>query len=104
MQLHMTAPMDIGVEQSGPAGEGAVFNLKTADQAGEPSLTAQGRMADVETESESQSQRRAKKSSLTKKRTGSTGSSTPCTSNINPEGRQRRQSTSEESTQAEGDR
>ena len=52
MQLHMTAPMDIGVEQSGPAGEGAVFNLKTADQASEPSLTAQGRMADVEIESE----------------------------------------------------
>lgn len=33
MQMNMTAPMDIGVEQVGPNGEGAMFNLKTADKA-----------------------------------------------------------------------
>ncbi|RMZ75920.1 hypothetical protein DV738_g5234, partial [Chaetothyriales sp. CBS 135597] len=33
MQLHMTAPFDIGLEQSGPAGEEAMFKIKTAQKA-----------------------------------------------------------------------
>ena len=54
MQLHMTAPMDIGVEQSGPAGEGAVFDLKKADKAKDSILLGQGRMADAAAVSDSE--------------------------------------------------
>ncbi|KAJ4250638.1 AdoMet-dependent rRNA methyltransferase spb1 [Fusarium torreyae] len=32
MQLNMTAPMDIGMEESGPIGEGAMFSLKKVDK------------------------------------------------------------------------
>jgi AdoMet-dependent rRNA methyltransferase SPB1 len=32
MQLNMTAPMDIGLEESGPIGEGAMFSLKKVDK------------------------------------------------------------------------
>ncbi|KAF5017390.1 hypothetical protein F66182_10684 [Fusarium sp. NRRL 66182] len=32
MQLNMTAPMDIGMEESGPVGEGAIFSLKKVDK------------------------------------------------------------------------
>ena len=52
MQLHMTAPFDIGLEQSGPAGEGAVFNAKTAEKASESVRVTNGRMDDVEAASE----------------------------------------------------
>ena len=52
MQLHMTAPFEIGLEQSGPAGEGAVFNAKTAEKASESIRVTNGRMDDVEAESE----------------------------------------------------
>lgn len=31
MQLHMISPMDIGLEEAGPIGEGAMFSLKKAD-------------------------------------------------------------------------
>lgn len=34
MQLNMTAPMDIGMEQEGPMGEDAMFQLKAIDKAG----------------------------------------------------------------------
>lgn len=34
MQLHMTAPTEIGLEQSGPNGEDAMFALRTVDKAG----------------------------------------------------------------------
>ncbi|GKU00319.1 et-dependent rrna methyltransferase spb1 [Fusarium langsethiae] len=32
MQLNMTAPMDIGMEEAGPIGEGAMFSLKKVDK------------------------------------------------------------------------
>jgi AdoMet-dependent rRNA methyltransferase SPB1 len=32
MQLNMTAPMDIGMEETGPIGEGAMFSLKKVDK------------------------------------------------------------------------
>ncbi|KAI5287783.1 AdoMet-dependent rRNA methyltransferase spb1 [Ascosphaera acerosa] len=35
MQLHMTTPMEIGLEQDGPFGASSVFNLKTAQKAGD---------------------------------------------------------------------
>lgn len=34
MQLNMTAPMDIGMEQEGPMGDDSMFQLKTIDKAG----------------------------------------------------------------------
>ena len=52
MQLHMTAPLDIGMEQNGPSGEGAVFNMKTADKANDSTRITNGRMDDVEEESQ----------------------------------------------------
>jgi AdoMet-dependent rRNA methyltransferase SPB1 len=47
MQLHMTTPMDIGMEQSGPLGEEAMFDLKTIDKAGALPKVAKGRMATI---------------------------------------------------------
>ncbi len=44
MQLHMTAPMDIGLEQAGPAGTDALFSLKAVDKAGAVQKVAKGRM------------------------------------------------------------
>ena len=53
MQMNMVTPMDIGLEQDGPAGEGAMFNLKTAQKADPKSTIAltKGRMDFVENES-----------------------------------------------------
>ncbi|EAA32209.1 hypothetical protein GE21DRAFT_7236 [Neurospora crassa] len=45
MQMNMTAPMDIGVEQEGPRGEGAMFRLKTIDQNAALNKIAKGKMA-----------------------------------------------------------
>ncbi len=45
MQLHMTAPTEIGLEQSGPNGEGAMFGLKTIDKSGAADKIAKGKMA-----------------------------------------------------------
>ena len=56
MQMNMTTPMDIGMEQVGPNGEGAVFNLKTAQKAEEPSRVAHGRMEEIEDESSESSE------------------------------------------------
>ncbi|OAL37558.1 hypothetical protein AYO20_03065 [Fonsecaea nubica] len=33
MQMHMTAPFDIGLEQSGPGADGTMFSIQTADKA-----------------------------------------------------------------------
>ncbi|KAI9768237.1 MAG: AdoMet-dependent rRNA methyltransferase spb1 [Geoglossum simile] len=44
MQLHMTAPMEIGLEQSGPRGEDTMFMLKTVDKAGAVDKVAKGKM------------------------------------------------------------
>jgi AdoMet-dependent rRNA methyltransferase SPB1 len=51
MQLHMTAPTEIGLEQQGPGGEGAMFGLKTIDKAGAVDKVAKGKMV-VLTEAE----------------------------------------------------
>ncbi|KAK4163551.1 putative adoMet-dependent rRNA methyltransferase [Cladorrhinum sp. PSN259] len=52
MQMNMTAPMDIGMEQEGPRGEGAMFRLKAIDeQASVLRRLAKGKMA-VLTEAE----------------------------------------------------
>ncbi|KAG9242150.1 AdoMet-dependent rRNA methyltransferas-like protein spb1 [Calycina marina] len=45
MQLHMTAPTEIGLEQAGPNGEGAMFGLKTVDKSGAVDKIAKGKMA-----------------------------------------------------------
>ncbi|OLN84439.1 AdoMet-dependent rRNA methyltransferase SPB1 [Colletotrichum chlorophyti] len=45
MQLNMVAPMDIGMEQSGPLGPDAMFTLKTAEKFGGLNKIARGRMA-----------------------------------------------------------
>lgn len=48
MQMHMTTPRDIGLEQNGPSGEMSMFNIKSADKATDPSKIADGRMDDLE--------------------------------------------------------
>lgn len=47
MQLHMTTPMDIGMEQSGPLGQDSMFDLKGIDKAGALAKVAKGRMATI---------------------------------------------------------
>ena len=47
MQMNMTAPMDIGMEQDGPRGEGAMFKLKTIDQTQVLNRIAKGKMVVV---------------------------------------------------------
>lgn len=47
MQMNMTAPMDIGMEQDGPRGEGAMFKLKTIDQGQVMNRIAKGKMVVV---------------------------------------------------------
>ncbi|KAI9873923.1 MAG: AdoMet-dependent rRNA methyltransferase spb1 [Pleopsidium flavum] len=44
MQMHMTTPMEIGLEQAGPNGEDAMFALKTVDRVGAVDRVAHGRM------------------------------------------------------------
>ncbi|RSL51954.1 AdoMet-dependent rRNA methyltransferase SPB1 [Fusarium duplospermum] len=45
MQLNMTAPMDIGMEESGPIGEGAMFSLKKVDKTDAMRRLNRGKMA-----------------------------------------------------------
>lgn len=45
MQLHMTAPTEIGLEQAGPDGEGSMFGLKAIDKTGAVDKIAKGKMA-----------------------------------------------------------
>lgn len=45
LQLGMTVPMDIGMEQSGPLGEESMFDLKKIDKAGALAKVARGKMA-----------------------------------------------------------
>ncbi|KAI9801544.1 MAG: AdoMet-dependent rRNA methyltransferase spb1 [Sarcosagium campestre] len=47
MQLHMTVPTDIGLEQAGPDGADSMFALKTVDKAGAVSKVARGKMGVV---------------------------------------------------------
>lgn len=52
MQMHMTVPTDIGLEQDGPNGEGAMFNRKTVDRAAEAERILKGEMEAAEQEEE----------------------------------------------------
>ena len=45
MQLHMTTPAEIGLEQEGPNGAESMFGLKAVDKAGAAEKIAKGRMA-----------------------------------------------------------
>jgi AdoMet-dependent rRNA methyltransferase SPB1 len=45
MQLHMTTPTEIGLEQAGPNGEGSMFGLKAIDKSGAVDRIAKGKMA-----------------------------------------------------------
>ena len=45
MQMHMTTPTDIGLEQKGPNGEDAMFALAAVDTAGAIEKVARGKMA-----------------------------------------------------------
>jgi AdoMet-dependent rRNA methyltransferase SPB1 len=48
MQMNMTTPMEIGMEQAGPTGEDSMFDLKRVDKAGALAKVAKGRMAIIE--------------------------------------------------------
>ncbi|KAI9051584.1 hypothetical protein LZ554_004628 [Drepanopeziza brunnea f. sp. 'monogermtubi'] len=45
MQLHMTVPTEIGMEQAGPNGEGSMFGLKAVDKLGAVDKITKGKMA-----------------------------------------------------------
>lgn len=45
MQLHMVAPMDIGMEQDGPSGHDSMFALKPIDKHGAANKIVKGKMA-----------------------------------------------------------
>ncbi|KAG6003553.1 AdoMet-dependent rRNA methyltransferase spb1 [Claviceps maximensis] len=47
MQLNMIAPMDIGMEEAGPIGEGAMFSMKTADKPDALRRLSRGKMVVV---------------------------------------------------------
>ncbi|KAI6245651.1 AdoMet-dependent rRNA methyltransferase spb1 [Erysiphe necator] len=47
MQLNMTVPTEIGLEQSGPIDEGSVFSIKTVDKSGAMSKIAKGKMVSI---------------------------------------------------------
>ncbi|KAF2818011.1 AdoMet-dependent rRNA methyltransferase spb-1 [Mytilinidion resinicola] len=47
LQMHMTTPMEIGMEQHGPNGDDSMFMLKTVDKAGGLGQIAKGRMTKV---------------------------------------------------------
>ncbi|CAG8961794.1 hypothetical protein HYFRA_00006337 [Hymenoscyphus fraxineus] len=44
MQLHMVAPTEIGLEQSGPNGDNSMFGLKAVDKTGSVDKIAKGKM------------------------------------------------------------
>lgn len=52
LQMHMTTPYDIGLEQIGPNGEGAMFSLKSAGRAESATRLASGKMDVADEESE----------------------------------------------------
>ncbi|KAH6680684.1 AdoMet-dependent rRNA methyltransferas-like protein spb1 [Halenospora varia] len=45
MQLNMTVPMEIGMEQAGPSGDDSMFGLKAVDKSGAVDKIAKGKMA-----------------------------------------------------------
>ncbi|OAP62593.1 ribosomal RNA large subunit methyltransferase J [Fonsecaea erecta] len=52
MQMHMTAPFDIGLEQSGPGAEGSMFSIKAADKVQDSVPTADDMVDEENSESE----------------------------------------------------
>ena len=52
MQMHMTAPTEIGLEQSGPNGHDAMFALKGVDKAGAINKVARGKMGIITVQDE----------------------------------------------------
>lgn len=56
MQLNMTAPMDIGMEEQGPMGEDAMFQLKAIDQDGALNRISKGKMVKVNEKSTNRNQ------------------------------------------------
>ncbi|KAL2864706.1 rRNA methyltransferase spb1 [Aspergillus lucknowensis] len=52
LQMHMTTPMDIGMEQLGPGGADSTFSLKRVERAGAKDVIASGTEATIESESE----------------------------------------------------
>ncbi|KAE8414234.1 Spb1 C-terminal domain-containing protein [Aspergillus pseudocaelatus] len=52
MQMHMTTPMDIGMEQIGPLGDDAPFSLKRVEREGARDTIAAGKEVAIESESE----------------------------------------------------
>ncbi|KAF7115744.1 hypothetical protein CNMCM5793_003247 [Aspergillus hiratsukae] len=52
MQMHMTTPMDIGMEQLGPGGDDATFSLKRVERDGARDVIASGKVAEIESDSE----------------------------------------------------
>lgn len=53
LQMHMTTPMDIGMEQLGPGGENATFNLKPIDREGIRDAVVSSKQAPIESDDES---------------------------------------------------
>jgi AdoMet-dependent rRNA methyltransferase SPB1 len=53
LQMHMITPHEIGLEQVGPNGDGAMFNLKSADEARSATKVASGKMDIADDEPES---------------------------------------------------
>lgn len=56
MQMHMTTPMDIGMEQIGPGGEDTTFSLKKVDRANARDAVVNARDIPAESESEEDSE------------------------------------------------
>lgn len=52
LQMHMTTPHEIGLEQVGPNGDGAMFNLKSSDKAESAARSASGKMDIADEESD----------------------------------------------------
>ena len=52
MQMHMTTPMDIGMEQLGPSGDDMAFSIKPIDRQGARDTIASGKQATFESESD----------------------------------------------------
>ena len=48
MQMHMTAPFEIGLEQNGPAGGGSMFSMKSVNGTSDPRQIENGQMRDEE--------------------------------------------------------
>lgn len=55
MQMNMITPMEIGMEQNGPVGAGALFELKSVDRANASDKIAAGKSANLESDSEEDS-------------------------------------------------